>query len=177
MASLFVGRSQGPLKSETLETGYAYQSRSARRSPAPPTRRGRERGTLLLVRGEVHRLCEIVASDLTGCRTPDCAQVPVLLGQIAHRVASVSADGAYDAQGVFVADQEKGGGQAVRVLIPPGRNAQLRPRAPVAPKERDRNVRSIEDLVDGNGVIFLSGAGGLSSVPSHAPMPHVDNSR
>jgi hypothetical protein len=71
---------------------------------------------------------EIVASDLTGRRTSDCARVPTLLGQLQQRVASVSADGAYDAAAVYEAAQSTGGGRAVRVLIPPGRDAQLAPR-------------------------------------------------
>ena len=40
----------------------------------------------------------------------------------------MSTDGAYDGMGVYEAAQEKGEGRAVRVLIPPGRNAQLIPR-------------------------------------------------
>ncbi len=62
---------------------------------------------------------EIVVTDLTGCRTRDCARVPALLGQIDDPVASISADGAYDALGVYEAAQAKGEGQAVRVLILP----------------------------------------------------------
>ncbi len=89
---------------------------------------------------------EIVASDLTGRRTRDCARVPVLLGQIDDPVASVSGDGAYDTLGVYEAAQAKGEGQAVRVLIPPGRNAQLSPRPSAALKERNRNIRSIRRL-------------------------------
>jgi len=86
---------------------------------------------------------EIVASDLTSRRTRDSARVPTLLEQIEHRVTSVAADGAYDTTSVYEATQEKGGGRAVRVLIPPGRNAQLNPRPSVALKERNRNTRSI----------------------------------
>ncbi len=89
---------------------------------------------------------EIVASDLTGRRTRDCASVPVLLGQIDDPVASISGDGAYDAEGVYEAAHAQGEGRAVRVLIPPGRNAQLRPRPPTALKERNRNLRSIRRL-------------------------------
>jgi Transposase DDE domain len=69
---------------------------------------------------------ENVATDLTARRTHDCTQVPTLLEQIADPVASVSADGAYDTRAVYEAAHEVGEGQAVRVLIPPGRNAQLR---------------------------------------------------
>jgi hypothetical protein len=86
---------------------------------------------------------EIVASDLTSRRTRDSAPVPTLLGQIEHRVASVSADGAYDTKSVYEAAQAKGEGRAVRVLIPPGRNAQVSPRPSAALEERNRNIRSI----------------------------------
>jgi len=44
---------------------------------------------------------EIVASDLTGRRTADCARAPVLIEQIDDPGASVSADGAYDAAVVY----------------------------------------------------------------------------
>ena len=43
------------------------------------------------------------------------------------------------------ATKEKGEG-GVRVLIPPGRNAQLNPRPSAAQKERSRNIRSIREL-------------------------------
>jgi len=89
---------------------------------------------------------EIVASDLTSRRTRDSARVPTLLGQIEHRVASVAADGAYDTRSVYEVAQEKGAGRAVRVLVPPGRNAQLNPRPSSALKERNRNIHSIRRL-------------------------------
>ena len=69
-----------------------------------------------------------------------------MLEQIDDPVASVSADGAYDAVGVYEAAQEKSGGPAVRVLIPPGRSAQLSPRPSAALKERNRNILSIREL-------------------------------
>ncbi len=86
---------------------------------------------------------EIVASDLTARRTHDCAPVPGLLKQIGAPVAAVSADGAYDTKAVYEAAYERG---AVRVLIPPGRNAQLSPNPSTALKERNRNIRSIREL-------------------------------
>ena len=61
-------------------------------------------------------------------------------------LASVSADGAYDAAVVYEAAQERGEGRAVRVLIPPGCNAQLNPRPSTALRERNRNIRSIRKL-------------------------------
>ena len=89
---------------------------------------------------------EIVASDLTERRTHDCARVPMLFEQIDNPVASVSADGAYDAVRVYEAAQSKGEEGAVRVLIPPGRDAQLDPRPSAALAERNRNILSIREL-------------------------------
>jgi hypothetical protein len=89
---------------------------------------------------------EIVASDLTGRRAADCARVPALIEQIDEPVASLSADGAYDAAAVYEAAQVKGEGHAVRVLIPPGRDAQLHQRPSAAQTERNRNIRSIRKL-------------------------------
>ena len=89
---------------------------------------------------------EILASDLTSRRTHDATQVPALLGQIDDPVASVSADGTYDSRNVYEAAHEHGEGRAVRVLIPPGRNARLSTRPSTALKERNRNVRSIRAL-------------------------------
>ena len=89
---------------------------------------------------------EIVASDLTARRTHDCTQVPALLEQIPDPVASLSADGAYDTKAVYEAAHERGDGRAVRMLIPPGRDAQLSPQSSDALQERDRNIRSIREL-------------------------------
>jgi len=89
---------------------------------------------------------EILASDLTGRRTADCAWVPVLIQQIDDPVASVSADGAYDTAAVYEAAQMKGEGRAVRMLIPPGRDAQLAPRPSAALEEKNRNILSIREL-------------------------------
>ena len=89
---------------------------------------------------------EIVASDLTGRRTHDCTRVPVLLEQLNGRVASVSADGAYDTKAVYEAAHAHGEGRTVRVLIPPGRDAQLSQRPSAAKKERNRNIHSIRKL-------------------------------
>ena len=89
---------------------------------------------------------KIVASDLTARRTYDCTQVLALLEQIADPVALVSADGAYDTRAVYEAAHERGEGRAVRVLIPPGRNAQFSLRPSAALQERDRNIRSIREL-------------------------------
>ena len=86
---------------------------------------------------------EIVASDLTTRRTHDCTPVPRLLEQISDPMASVSADGAYDTRAVYEAAHGRGRGRAVRVLIPPGRDAQLAPQPSAALEERNRNILSI----------------------------------
>jgi hypothetical protein len=89
---------------------------------------------------------EIVASELTDRRTHDCTRVGSLLEQVDNPLASLSADGAYDAEGVYEAAQSKGEGGAVRMIIPPGRDAQLAPRPSPALEERNRNIRSIREL-------------------------------
>jgi IS5 family transposase len=89
---------------------------------------------------------EIVASDLTARRTHDCTQVVPLLEQVVERIASVSADGAYDTRAVYEAAHRRGEGRAVRVLIPPGRDARLSPQPSEALRERNRNIRSIREL-------------------------------
>ena len=89
---------------------------------------------------------EIVASDLTTHRTHDCARVPALLEQIGAPIAAVSADGAYDTKAVYEAAHERGEGRAVRVLIPPGRDAQFSLEPSAALQERNRNIRSIREL-------------------------------
>jgi hypothetical protein len=89
---------------------------------------------------------EIVASDLTTRRTHDCTQVPALLEQIVDPIASVLADGAYDTKAVYEAAHGQGGGRAVRVLIPPGRDAQLSPEPSASLQERNRNILSIREL-------------------------------
>lgn len=89
---------------------------------------------------------EIVASDLTAHRTHDCTPVPGLLEQIADPIKSVSADGAYDTRAVYEAAYRRGEGGAVRVLIPPGRDARLSAKPSAALRERDLNIRSIREL-------------------------------
>ena len=72
--------------------------------------------------------------------------MPALLEQNHNPVASICADGAYDRESVYEAAQRKGNGQAVRVLIPPTRDARLRSAPSTAMGERNRNLRSIREL-------------------------------
>jgi transposase len=89
---------------------------------------------------------EVLAAELTNRRTADCARVPGLLDQIDDRVASLMADGAYDAGAVYEAVQGKGRGHRVTVLIPPGRGAQLSLSRSPGQRERNRNIRSMRKL-------------------------------
>lgn len=83
----------------------------------------------------------VVATELTTKAIRDCARVPALLKQIESRLASVSADGAYDKQSVYEAIENHTDTGSPRVLIPPEKNAQLKPEAAVL-RERNRNIRS-----------------------------------
>ena len=65
---------------------------------------------------------------------------------MADPIASVLADGAYDSTAVYEAAHGWGGGRALWVLIPPGRDAQLAPRPSAGLEERNRNIRSIRVL-------------------------------
>ena len=89
---------------------------------------------------------EIVASELTDRRTHDCTRVGPLLEQADNPLASLSADGAYDVAGVYEAAQSRGEGRTVRMLIPPGRDAQPAPRPSPSLKERNWNIHSIHEL-------------------------------
>ncbi len=89
---------------------------------------------------------EILAAELTNRRTADCARVPDLLNQIDDRVASLMADGAYDAGAVYKAAKKKGDGHRVRVLIPPSQGAQPSSSRSPGQWERNRNIRSVRKL-------------------------------
>jgi hypothetical protein len=99
---------------------------------------------------------EIIACDLTSKSARDASRVPKLLKQIDRPLASVRADGACDREAVYEAIEtspmlpislrsiEHGAhtaGRSPRVLIPPKKNAQVRPEI-AAFKERNRNIRS-----------------------------------
>ena len=72
--------------------------------------------------------------------------MPKLLDQIDGPLASVAADGAYDAGSVYEAAQGKGDGARVRVLIPPGRGAQPSSVRSPGQRERNRNAQSMRKL-------------------------------
>jgi hypothetical protein len=84
---------------------------------------------------------EAIACDLTSKSARDASRVPALLKQIDCPLASVTADGAYDKEAVYEAVENHTATRSPRVLIPPKRNAQLRPEVGVW-RERNRNIRS-----------------------------------
>jgi len=84
---------------------------------------------------------EVLACDVTSKRARDASRVPSLLAEVVRPVSSFAADSAYDTSGVYEAIEYHCVGRSPRVLIPPKRNAQIRPRSPTA-RERNRNIRS-----------------------------------
>jgi hypothetical protein len=84
---------------------------------------------------------EVVACDVTSKLATDASRVPALLKEIDRPLASVSADGAYDKTVVYEAVANHTATRSPRVLIPPKRNAQVKPEVGVL-RERNRNIRS-----------------------------------
>ena len=84
---------------------------------------------------------EVVACDVTSKSARDASRVPVLLKQIDRPLASVSADAAYDKAAVYEAVENHTATRSPRVLIPPKKNAQVKPEVAVL-RERNRNIRS-----------------------------------
>jgi hypothetical protein len=85
----------------------------------------------------------IVASTLTAHDVDDASQVGPLLDQVAGPIASFTADGAYDQDGVY-------GEVAVRhpdaaVIVPPRSSAGPSATAETAPTRRDEHLRAIAE--------------------------------
>jgi IS5 family transposase len=106
----------------------------------PPQRRAWRKLHLAVCR----QTQSIVATDLTASATSDASRVPALLRQVESRLASVSADGAYDKQPVYEAIEEHSPGRRTRVIIPPQRNAKVSPKSKTSMMDRNRHIRSIE---------------------------------
>jgi hypothetical protein len=85
----------------------------------------------------------IVASVLTGKDIDDGAQLGSLLDQIDGGVASVTADGAFDQDGVYDSVTERHPGAAV--IVPPRATAVPGPSADTDPTQRDRHLRTIAE--------------------------------
>ena len=84
---------------------------------------------------------DVAACDLGSSHARDAARVPALLTQVERPLAWVAADSAYDTEGVYAATERHREGRSPRVLIPPTKHAQLRPKSSSS-RERNRNIRS-----------------------------------
>src|SRR4051794_38417087 len=85
----------------------------------------------------------IVAATLTDRDEDDAAQVGPLLDQVADPVASVTADGAYDQEGVYNSVAERPPG--ADVVVPPRSTAVPSATSETAPTQRDRHLHFIAE--------------------------------
>ena len=83
----------------------------------------------------------ILASELTTHEVGDLAMVGPLLDQIPGSLASVTADGAYDAEPVYRAVAERQPQPPAAVIIPPRATAVLSATTNIAPSLRDRHIQ------------------------------------
>jgi hypothetical protein len=88
---------------------------------------------------------EIVASVLTSKEAGDAGQVPLLLEQVEGEIASVTADGAYDAEPVYRAVAARQPQAPPSIVIPPRRSAVLSAQADADPSQRDGHIRLIRE--------------------------------
>jgi len=86
---------------------------------------------------------QIVAAALTNKEVDDAAQLGPLLDQVTGSIASVTANGAYDQDGVYadVADRHPD----AAVIVPPRCTAVLSDQAARAPTQRARHLQCIND--------------------------------
>src|SRR3954463_14533286 len=85
----------------------------------------------------------IVAATLTDRDEDDASQVGPLLDQVADPVASVTADGAYDQDGVYADVAERH--PEAEVVVPPRATAVPSESAETAPTQRDRHLQLIAE--------------------------------
>jgi len=86
---------------------------------------------------------QIVAATLTNKERDDSAEVGPLLDQVAGPVASFTADGAYDQEGVSAAVAQRHPEAAI--IVPPRSTAVPSETAETAPTQRDRHLQSIAE--------------------------------
>jgi transposase len=86
---------------------------------------------------------QIVAAALTSKAVDDAAQLGPLLDQVPGSLTLVSADGAYDQDGVYadVADRHPD----AAVIVPPRSTAVLSEMAQATPTQRDRHLQCIAE--------------------------------
>jgi len=85
----------------------------------------------------------IVASPVTASQEQDPSQVPALLSQVHHRIDWFVGDGIFDHAPVSTAVENHSPG--ARVIIPPRKDAVLRPTATPSPTPRDQPLLAIEN--------------------------------
>jgi hypothetical protein len=85
----------------------------------------------------------IVTAKLTAHDVDDASQVGPLLDQVADPIASFTADGAYDEDGVYRAVAARHPDAAV--IVPPRSSAVLSETAETAPTQRDQHLRIIAE--------------------------------
>jgi len=86
---------------------------------------------------------QIVAAALTEKEVDDGAEVGPLLDQVSGSVASFTADGAYDQEGVSATVAERH--PAAAIIVPPRSTAVPSETAETAPTQRDRHLCSIAE--------------------------------
>ena len=84
---------------------------------------------------------DVIACNLTSKTSTDASRVPALLDEVDRPIASFRADSQYDTEGVYRTVESHRPDRSPRVLIPPKKNALIKPDAPVW-RERNRNIRS-----------------------------------
>jgi hypothetical protein len=86
---------------------------------------------------------QIVAATLTGKEVDDAAQIAPLLDQVTGSSASLTADGAYDQDGVYADVAERHPDAAV--IVPPRCTAVLTDQAATTPTQCDRHLQRIDE--------------------------------
>ena len=86
---------------------------------------------------------QIVAATLTTKDVDDGAEIGPLLDQVAGPVASFTADGAYDQEGVSAAVAQRH--PEATIIVPPRSTAVPSETAETAPTQRDRHLQSIAE--------------------------------
>ena len=86
---------------------------------------------------------QIAAASLTAKEVDDGAEVGPLLDQVETSVASFTADGAYDQEGVSAAVAERY--PQATVIVPPRATAVPSDTAETAPTQRDRHLQHIAE--------------------------------
>jgi Transposase DDE domain len=79
---------------------------------------------------------------VTESHAQDPAQVPALLSQVDYRIDRCIGDGIFDQAPVYTAVENHSPG--AQVIIPPRKDAVLRPTATTAPTQRDQHLLAIE---------------------------------